>query len=98
MSETEFLVEIKAGNDESVEIHRCPRCHGLLGIDSTYLDQVDTTVICPMCTKEICFSDPSEVEEEQEEEIVDKGFGRFSAEELQAGCDRMHMMKDEGRI
>ena len=40
-------------NDEEVEIHRCPFCNGVFGVDSTFVDQVGTKITCPMCETRI---------------------------------------------
>lgn len=32
-----------------LEVGRCPICHGVIGVDATFLDQVDSTVTCPFC-------------------------------------------------
>ena len=55
-----YITETDLGNDETVEIHRCPTCHGVLGIDWTFLDQVQDEIVCPMCSKEFTPSDPPE--------------------------------------
>lgn len=35
----------------------CSYCHGLFGVDWTYLDQVDNIVHCPMCCMEVDFGE-----------------------------------------
>jgi uncharacterized protein YbaR (Trm112 family) len=47
----EYDVTPPSGEEVTIEVIRCPACHGTFGVDSTYLDQVDTTVICPMCVQ-----------------------------------------------
>lgn len=55
---TEFWIK---NHDEHIEVHRCPQCAGILGIDSTFLDQVDTSIICPMCTSRIELDNPKKM-------------------------------------
>ncbi len=40
----------------SVEVGICPGCNGLIGIDWTYLDQVDNCITCPMCGTQLEFN------------------------------------------
>jgi hypothetical protein len=47
--ETTYLGEWKQEGDIAVEIHECPQCKGLFGVDWTYLDQQNDNVVCPMC-------------------------------------------------
>lgn len=43
---------------ENVEIHRCPECSGVFGVDATFLDQIRIKVICPMCSIGVTVADP----------------------------------------
>lgn len=52
MSETIYISEIDI-EDETIEVHRCPFCKALFGIDVTYLIQVSETVTCMMCANEV---------------------------------------------
>ena len=48
-----YLRELELENDEALEIHRCPQCRGLIGIDAHFLDQVTDRITCPMCKVEV---------------------------------------------
>jgi len=41
------------GQEQEIEIVTCPHCNGVFAVDSTYLDQVDDVVHCPMCCIEV---------------------------------------------
>jgi hypothetical protein len=43
--------------DYALDVVECPFCHGIFGVDWTYLEQVDNTVHCPMCCMEVTFAD-----------------------------------------
>lgn len=58
MQKTEYLAEHTLESAEAVEIHRCPQCTGVFGVDCTFLDQVGIVIFCPMCTTEIKVTDP----------------------------------------
>lgn len=56
-----FIQEVKLDSTkEAVEIHRCPHCKGVLGIDTSYLDQVAVIIKCPMCEQDFKAEDPTE--------------------------------------
>jgi hypothetical protein len=48
---------VDESNDHAIDTGECPYCHGLFGVDITYLDQVDNVVHCPMCCMEVEFED-----------------------------------------
>lgn len=50
-------VYIDEENDLAIDTAECPYCHGLFGVDWTYLEHVDNIVHCPMCCMQIVFSD-----------------------------------------
>lgn len=59
MKTTIFIKEIPLRlTNEAVEIHRCPSCDGVFGIDASFLDQIGIVIFCPMCTTEIKVTDP----------------------------------------
>jgi Zn-finger nucleic acid-binding protein len=59
MDSTQYIRNvILQSSGEEVEIHRCPSCDGVFGIDASFLDQVGTEVSCLMCDVEINISDP----------------------------------------
>jgi hypothetical protein len=43
--------------DHAIDVGECPYCHGLFGVDWTYLEQVDNVVHCPICCMEVIFVD-----------------------------------------
>jgi len=51
-------IPIDPQRDLAVEIGTCPRCNGLIGVDASYLDQVNSEVACPMCGKRVRFPNP----------------------------------------
>jgi Zn-finger nucleic acid-binding protein len=55
----EFQLTID-GLEQAIEIFVCPQCHGVMGVDWTYLDQVTEIIRCPMCEKDICVEDPQD--------------------------------------
>lgn len=57
MKNTTYIKDIELNNDEVLEIHRCPECTGIFGIDYTFVDQVQEEVVCMMCLIEIHISD-----------------------------------------
>jgi len=52
-----YLAEHELSSGETVEIHRCNQCNGVLGIDSSFIDQVNDEVKCPMCENKIVLGD-----------------------------------------
>jgi len=52
---TSFIIKFKnkSTDEEEIEITRCPKCKGIFGVDSTYLDQSSDEINCPMCKEEI---------------------------------------------
>ena len=57
---TEFVVEPKPEFPVDVEIHLCPCCHGVFGIDTSFVDQVTVKIECMMCDNTIEIADPPE--------------------------------------
>ena len=51
------IVELETGE---VEIMQCDVCHGLIGVDSSYLDQVGKFV-CPCCETPQEAGDPADI-------------------------------------
>lgn len=37
------------GNEYAITIYNCPSCGGEFGVDSSFLDQVAGSFVCPMC-------------------------------------------------
>ena len=50
-----FVVDEK--KELELTVVTCPNCHGLFGVDSSFLDQVSNTVHCSMCLYEIYIAD-----------------------------------------
>jgi len=50
-----------------IEVFECPFCNGSLGLDSSYLDQVNHIVNCPYCSKPIVVYDPNDDDFEEYE-------------------------------
>jgi len=48
-----FLMITTSGEEEELEVIRCPGCLGIFGVDASYIDQVDSTISCPMCLERI---------------------------------------------
>jgi hypothetical protein len=51
---------MRGENKVGIEIAQCPFCHGEIGIDISYLIQVQTHVQCPMCTLYFSFKESSD--------------------------------------
>ena len=49
-------IVVDASMDYSLDWGICPGCHGIFGIDATYIDQVNENVKCPMCGWPVTFS------------------------------------------
>jgi len=61
MQKTKYIAEWSNENVD-VEIHECPSCDGVFGIDVSFLDQVKTEVSCPMCNAEVKVANPPKEE------------------------------------
>lgn len=44
--------------DYAVEIFECPHCHGLTGVDATFLEQVTDAFHCSICCMELIADEP----------------------------------------
>ena len=53
MKETKYIQEVIDEDEVGVEIHECPHCTGVFGVDWTFLDQVSQEVKCPMCEQPV---------------------------------------------
>ena len=45
-------IKTQNGNLEIIAM-QCPHCQGIFGVDSTYLDEIDNFIHCPMCCMQI---------------------------------------------
>lgn len=50
MKTSTYLGEAPVTDKGHVELHECPGCGGLFGIDVTFLEQVEDDVHCMMCS------------------------------------------------
>ena len=50
---TKYHYSIIDNTETGVEVHECPHCNGLFGVDWTYLDQISEEVNCPMCNNRV---------------------------------------------
>lgn len=53
MNKSDWLSVHKLPDDEKVNIHRCPSCMGVFGIDASFNDQAWGVIVCPMCAFEV---------------------------------------------
>lgn len=60
MENTKYIAEWTNEAKVGVEIHECPHCTGVFGVDWTFLDQVSQEIKCPMCEIEVHVSDAPE--------------------------------------
>jgi hypothetical protein len=47
--DTRLCEPVKVGESEVVDIYRCPACHGLFGVDASYIANTDEDYHCAMC-------------------------------------------------
>ena len=58
MTKSQFIKEIGLEEtNENLEIHKCPFCGGVFGIDSSFIEQVDDAIVCMMCFKNILLAE-----------------------------------------
>ena len=59
MTKSRYIKQIAIEEtDEDIEVHQCPHCNGVFGIDATFTDQVGDDIICMMCYKQVVLADP----------------------------------------